>query len=158
MAIHGFVDLEYIDSGADGSRGGVAGFDSHHANLVFDTNLRSNLSGHVEVEFEHSGDSIEIDQAYIKWAVADWLAFDVGRFYSTFGIERFTWYSPTNQLISRPEPLRQIIPGNFYASSLAPFPRVRESDIREHRAEPRLLRFRLSVETRQSERARKGSA
>ena len=146
MKIHGFVDLEYIDAGADGSRGGVAGFDSHHANLFFDTNLRSNLSGHVEVEFEHSGESIEIDQAFIKWAVADWPAFDVGRFYSPFGIERFTWYSPTNQLISRPEPLRQIIPGNFYANGIKSSGLLRRGD------EP-VFTYELSVSNGLGEKA-----
>jgi hypothetical protein len=61
---------------------------------------------------------VEVDQAYLAWAVNDALTLEAGRFYAPFGIERFVWYSPTNLLVSRPEPMRSIIPGNFYANGL----------------------------------------
>ena len=114
----GFVDLEYIDAGPDGSRSGVSTFDNHHANIFVETELRPNLGGHLEVEYEHSGEIVEIDQAYVEWAATDWLSLTAGRFYTPFGIERFVWYSPTNALVSRPEPMRQLIPGNFYANGV----------------------------------------
>jgi hypothetical protein len=114
VGIHGFVNLEYIDAEKDGARGGDNSFDLHHANLFFTALLRENLRTHVEIEDEHGGDTIEVDQAYAEWGITDWLTFTGGQFYAPFGIERFVWYPPVNQLISRPLPFREIIPGNFY--------------------------------------------
>ena len=118
VATHGFVDLEYTDAQREGSRNGVSTFDNNHANVFFDALLRPKLRAHLEVEYEHSGSEVEIDQAYVAWQATNWLTFEAGRFYTPFGIERFAWYSPTNQLVSRPAPMRDIIPGNFYASGL----------------------------------------
>ncbi len=118
IQLHAFLDLEYIDAGPDGSRSGVSTFDNHHANLFVRSQLGPNLLGHIEIEYEHSGDTVEIDQAYLEWGALDWLSLRAGRFYTPFGIERFVWYSPTNALVSRPEAMRQIVPGNFYASGL----------------------------------------
>lgn len=118
VELHAYIDLEFVDSGPDGSRSGDSTFDSHHANVFLDAALRPNLIGHMEIEFEHGGDEVEIDAAWMEWAVTDGFSFTGGRFYTPFGIERFVWYSPTNALVSRPEPMRQIVPGNFYANGL----------------------------------------
>jgi hypothetical protein len=117
-----------MDPNLGSSQGGISTFDNHHANLFFDSRFRPNLRGHVEVEYEHSGEEVEIDQAFLRWAVADELMLQFGRFYTPFGIERFVWYSPTNALVSRPEPLRQIIPGNFYAQGLMALGTFRSND------------------------------
>jgi hypothetical protein len=138
IVTHGFVDLEYVDSGSDGAARGVPSFDNHHSNVFFDANLRSNLSAHLEIEIEHSGDLVELDQGYVKWGIADWLALDLGRFYTPFGIERFVWYSPTNQLVSRPAAFRDIVPGNFYANG------IRASGILLQREQPRFT-YEFSV-------------
>ena len=115
---HAFLDLEYIDAERQGSRNGVSHFDNHHANVFFDAELRPNLRGHIEVEYEHSGESIDIDNAVMSWATTPWLTLDIGRFYTPFGIERFVWYSPINPLVSRPVAFQAIIPGSFYANGL----------------------------------------
>ncbi|MEM7352146.1 MAG: porin [Acidobacteriota bacterium] len=118
IALHAFLDLEYIDAGPDGSRSGVSTFDNHHANLFVRSVIRPNLLGHIEFEYEHGGDVVEIDQAFLEWAATDWLSLRAGRFYTPFGIERFVWYAPTNALVSRPSAMRSIVPGNFYANGL----------------------------------------
>ncbi len=118
IQFHTFLDSEYIDSGPDGSRSGVSTFDNHHANFFVTAELRENLRAHSEFEFEHSGDKVEIDAALIEWAPRDWLTLTAGRFYTPLGIERFVNYSPTNTLVSRPQPMQQIVPGNFYANGL----------------------------------------
>lgn len=118
IELHAFLDLEYTDAGVDGSRNGVSTFDNHHANIFVRSQLRKNLLGHIEVEYEHSGDVVEIDQAFLSWTVNRAFTLDAGRFYTPFGIERFVWYSPTNALVSRPLAAREIVPGNFYANGL----------------------------------------
>lgn len=116
--LHAFLDLEYVDAGPDGSRSGVSTFDNHHALVFLRSQLRPGLLAHVEIEYEHSGDVVEIDQGYVSWHVDDAFTLDAGRFYTPFGIERFVWYSPTNAMVSRPTPMSQIVPGNFYANGL----------------------------------------
>lgn len=118
VGVHAFIDLEFVDAGPDGARDGNSFFDTHHANIFVQAQLRPNLLAHAEFEFEHSDELIEVDQAYVAWAATDFLTLEAGRFYAPFGIERFVWYSPTNLLVSRPEPMRQIIPGNFYANGV----------------------------------------
>ena len=118
LQFHAFLDLEYTDAESQGSRAGVSTFDSHHANLFLRSYLRPNLLGHIEIEYEHGGDIVEIDQAFLEWAPSDWLSLRAGRFYAPFGIERFVWYSPTNALVSRPTVMRDVVPGNFYATGL----------------------------------------
>lgn len=118
MEVHAYLDLEYLDAGPGGARGGVSTFDNHHANLFVRSRLRDNLLAHVEAEWEHGGDEVEIDQAYVAWAIRDALTFTAGRVYAPFGIERFVQWSPTNQLVSRPQVMREIVPGNFYANGV----------------------------------------
>lgn len=118
LDLHAYFDLEYTDSGVDGERGGISTFDNHHANMFVRARLRDNLLGHMEIEYEHSGSQVEIDQAFVSWTISDAFTLDAGRFYTPFGIERFVQYSPTNALVSRPRALRQIVPGNFYANGL----------------------------------------
>ncbi len=116
--VHGFINLEFIDAGPDGSESGHPTFDLHHVNVFVDALLHPNLRSHVEIEFEHAFEDVEIDQAFLAWGIADWLTFTAGRFYAPFGIERFVWYPSVNHLVSRPTAFRQIIPGNFYQHGL----------------------------------------
>jgi len=118
LRIKAFIDLEYTDAGPDGSRGGVSTFDNHHTQIFLESRIRPGLEAHAELEWEHSGDTVEVDQAYVSWAVKDSLSLDFGRFYTPFGIERFVWYSPTNALVSRPMAFRAIVPNNFYANGI----------------------------------------
>ncbi len=143
---HGFIDLDYQDAQADGSRAGVSTFDSHHANLFLTTQLRPNLRAHLELEFEHSGTAVETDQAFVAWRPHEALELTAGRFYTPFGIERFVWYSPTNALVSRPEVMRQIVPGNFYGNGL------KLSGIVRHAGHPRLT-YELALTDGLGERA-----
>lgn len=116
--VHGFINLEFTKAGPDGAYGGNPTFDLHHANLFVSALLRPNLRSHVEIEFEHALEEVEIDQAFLAWGIADWLTLTAGRFYAPFGIERFAWYPPINHLVSRPLSFRAIIPGNFYQHGL----------------------------------------
>ncbi|MCH9649929.1 MAG: porin [Deltaproteobacteria bacterium] len=116
--VRAFLDLEYIDAEPEGARSGVSTFDNHHTQIFLRSRLGRSLEAHAELEWEHSGSQVEVDQAFVSWAVADALTLDFGRFYNSFGIERFVWYSPTNELVSRPEPFRSIVPNNFYSNGL----------------------------------------
>ncbi len=116
--LHGFVNVEYIDAEEDGKEDGDSTFDLHHANVFLDVFLRSNLRSHVEIEFEHAGDEVELDQAYVELNLKPWLSITAGRFYAPFGNERFVWYPMANPLVSRPIAAREIAPGSFYQTGL----------------------------------------
>ncbi len=118
LDIHGFINLEFFDPGEDGEREGDSTFDLHHANVFVDVSLLPNLRSHLELEFEHALEAVEIDQAYVEWGIHPWLQLTAGRFYAPFGIERFAWYPMANQLVSRPIAFREVIPGSFYQTGL----------------------------------------
>lgn len=118
IEVHAFVDLEFIDAQRQGQRNGVSTFDNHHANIFVRSWLRPNLLGFIEAEFEHGGEVVEIDQAFMSWRIDKAFNLDIGRIYGPFGIERFVSYSPTNALVSRPSPLQRIVPNNFYQNGL----------------------------------------
>ena len=118
VEVHGFVDLKYQDFEADGERKGVSTFDNHHFELFFKSEIRENLSVIGEVEYEHGGEKLELDRAEFILKLSETATVGAGRFYTPFGIERFAWYPTTNKFISRPLPMRQIVPGNWYANGV----------------------------------------
>ncbi|MCP3919401.1 MAG: hypothetical protein GY711_28015 [bacterium] len=108
LAVHGFLNFEYADADSSDSE-----FDLHHANMFFAADLGSHAQGWIEVEYEHAGEVVELDQAEIRIFSGD-TTVGFGRFYAPFGIERRSWYPPTNAFVSRPAAFRRIVPGNWY--------------------------------------------
>jgi hypothetical protein len=110
VGIHGFFDLEFKNGDNQGSS-----FDLHHANLLFDVALAQDTDVRLEFEWEHGGDSVEVDQAFFDYHPFETpLALIFGRFYAPFGRERFHWYPPASKTASRPFAFREVVPGNWY--------------------------------------------
>ena len=118
VQVHGFINLEFVKAQSEGAHGGWPNFDLHHANTFVDARLRSDFRTHIEMEFEHAIEEVEIDQAYLAWTPFSWLGLKAGRFYAPFGIERYTWYPSIDHLVSRPLPFPEILPGNMYQHGL----------------------------------------
>lgn len=115
VAIHGFLNLEYIDRENEPST-----FDLHHANLFVSGTISEQLEAYIEVEYEHASETIELDQAEIRYrplAEHD-LTLGAGRFYAPFGIERLTWYPSIQPLVSRPQAFTYVAPGNWYETGV----------------------------------------
>ncbi|MCA8976482.1 MAG: hypothetical protein KDC98_17310, partial [Planctomycetes bacterium] len=115
VGIHGFLDFQYVDPDTAASE-----FDLHHANLFISGMISEQLEAHVEVEYEHASESIELDQAEIRYrpfATHD-LTLAAGRFYAPFGIERRTWYPSNRPSVSRPAVFEQVVPGNWYETGI----------------------------------------
>ena len=114
IGIHGFFDLEYKNGDNQGST-----FDLHHANLLFDIALAQDTDVRLEFEWEHGGDTVEVDQAFLDFHPFEQpLSMIFGRFYAPFGRERFNWYPPASVTASRPFAMREIVPGNWYETGL----------------------------------------
>src|SRR5581483_6582478 len=55
-----------------------------------------------EIEWEHGGDEIKVDRAYISWEISPMLQIRLGKFYSPFGYEIREYQTPVLKLASRP--------------------------------------------------------
>ena len=114
VGIHGFFDLEYKNGENQGSS-----FDLHHANLLFDIALAQDTDVRLEFEWEHGGDSLEVDQAFLDYHPFEQpIGLVFGRFYAPFGRERLNWYPPASKTASRPYAFREVVPGNWYETGI----------------------------------------
>jgi hypothetical protein len=114
VSTHGFLHALLTDTAETHSE-----FDLHHVYLFFQTFLKEYAEAWIEVEFEHGSEKIELDQAEIRLTPFDLdLTLAMGRFYAPFGVERFTWYHPTSELVTRPVAFRQVVPGNWYETGV----------------------------------------
>ncbi|MCH8293399.1 hypothetical protein IH992_20135 [Candidatus Poribacteria bacterium] len=118
VEVHGFMDLVFLDFEADGKREGESTFDNRHFNVFFKSDIRENLSIIAEVEYEHGGKDVELDRGEVQLNLSEAAIVKAGRFYTPFGIERLVWYANLNKFVSRPLPLLQIVPGNWYANGV----------------------------------------
>ena len=110
IGLHGFFDLEFISG-----QGQASSFDLHHANLLLDVAVSEDADARVEFEWEHGGDTVEVDQVFLDYHpfVSD-VSIRFGRFYAPFGMERHVWYPPVSKSITRPLVFREVVPGNWY--------------------------------------------
>jgi len=105
---HGFLHFVYAQA-----EGSPSVLDLYHANLFFGADLGEHAQGWVELEYEHSGSEVELDQAEIRFFLGETTT-AFGRFYAPFGIERRTWYPSKSEMESRPDIYRYVVPGNWY--------------------------------------------
>lgn len=113
VSFHGFLELDYHDED-----GAPSTFDLHHANLLLDVTVATDLDGRFEFEWEHGAAKVEMDQVYLRyhpWA-DDRPTFVLGRFYAPFGIERQIWYPPLSRTITRPLATQEVVPNSWYES------------------------------------------
>ncbi len=112
MIFHGYVDFEARNK--DHIRRTESSFDNHHFNLFLGSKLADNLIAQGEAEIEHGG-QFKMEFAQIEWKplYSDTLELVFGKFVVPFGIEHRVHASPRNKLITRPLPMRAIVPGTF---------------------------------------------
>ena len=95
---HGFVSLEYINL-----RGGAKTFDLHEFYFNAIAKIRKNVTILAEIEYEHGGEEIRLDRAFLDWQLAGrGLNLRLGKFYAPFGIEIREYQAPVRRLVSRP--------------------------------------------------------
>lgn len=112
MIFHGYIDFEARNK--DSLRRSESSFDNHHFNLFLGSQLADNLRAHGEIEIEH-GKDFSVEFAQIEWKPLhnDALELWFGAMVVPFGIEHRVHASPSNKLITRPIPMRAIVPGTF---------------------------------------------
>jgi hypothetical protein len=107
---HGFVTLTYFDFEADGTRDGNSTFDQHYFYFNAIAKVRQNVTVFGEVEYEHSGEEIKLDRAFIDWRlIGELLALRLGQFYAPFGFELREYQYPVRKMTSRPMMARALL-------------------------------------------------
>jgi hypothetical protein len=109
---HGYLNLIYFDFEKDGDRNnrGDSSFDQHYFAFNSIAKIRHNVTAFGEIEYEHGGQEILIDRAYIDWGIyEEHLNFRLGKFYSPFGLELREYQYPLRKLVSRPMMARNLL-------------------------------------------------
>lgn len=108
---HGYLNLMYSDFGKNAERNnrGDSSFDQHYFVFNAIAQIRKNLTVFGEVEYEHGGEEIKVDRAYLSWNLLDCLNFYLGKFYAPFGIELREYPYPIRKLITRPLMVRNLL-------------------------------------------------
>lgn len=82
----GFIDMSWTHTDVDGSNSEQsAGLDQFELDLLY--KFDSKLSAQVDLEHKDDGDDVDLEQAFINYAVTDSLSFKAGRFLSYSGWE-----------------------------------------------------------------------
>jgi hypothetical protein len=126
VVLKGHLQWEYEDTGSEGGRNGDSTFDSQYLTMWFGYHVEENMRVVAEVEYEHGGTinqtggangggggELEVDQGFVEWELQKALIIKIGKFYTPFGIERFSYAGPSNRLVSRPGTFQNVYPGTY---------------------------------------------
>lgn len=94
---HGFIDLEYTSLPDQPDS-----FDNHHFYFLALAQVSEHLSFLGEIEYEHAGEELKVDRAYMQWKPNKNMGLRFGKFYTPFGYEIKEYQAPLNKLVSRP--------------------------------------------------------
>ncbi|MBI1967501.1 MAG: hypothetical protein HYS40_05890 [Gemmatimonadetes bacterium] len=104
----GYANMEYTNP-----QGGIQTFDAHNLNLIVIGKLRGDLFAAGEVEYEHGGDEIALEFAYLaftRWRHVNVVA---GKFilpFGTFNVNHPAW---VNKVPGRPFGLDRVFPVTY---------------------------------------------
>jgi len=108
LVVTGYANMEYLNP-----QGGMQTFDAHNLNLIFIGQLRGDLFAAGEVEYEHGGDEIALEYAYLaftRWRHVNVVA---GKFilpFGTFNVNHPAWI---NKVPGRPFGFDRVWPATY---------------------------------------------
>src|SRR3990172_573844 len=129
---HGFVTLTYFDFEKDGLRtpDGHSTFDQHYFYFNAIAKVRENVTVLGEVEYEHGGEEIKVDRAFIDWRLHDeHLSLRLGKFYAPFGLELREYQYPVRKMTSRPLLARNLLFNEWTDTGVSAYGRVGTPEI-----------------------------
>lgn len=106
---HGYVSMEYENHEMDGSYSGIGTFDMHKFAFFAGAKLSPTLLAFAEIEYEHAGEKIALDRAYIENKFSEFTSIRLGRMYAPFGREIYTYQSPLRKFVTRPLPSVELL-------------------------------------------------
>lgn len=86
LSVSGFIDMSYVYSDVDGvGSTSVSGIDQVEIDISYD--FGNKLTATVDIEYENAAEGVDLEQAFINYAVTDNFSVKAGRFLSYTGWE-----------------------------------------------------------------------
>ena len=86
LSVSGFIDMSYVSSDVEGDGStSVSGIDQAEIDLSYD--FGNKLTATVDIEYQNSAEGVDLEQAFISYAVTDNFSVKAGRFLSYTGWE-----------------------------------------------------------------------
>ena len=86
LSVSGFIDMSYVTSDVEGDGStSVSGIDQAEIDLSYD--FGNKLTATVDIEYQNSAEGVDLEQAFISYAVTDNFSVKAGRFLSYTGWE-----------------------------------------------------------------------
>lgn len=86
LSVSGFIDMSYVYSDVDGGdSSSVSGIDQVEIDATYD--FGNKLTATVDIEYQNADEGVDLEQAFINYAVSDQFSVKAGRFLSYTGWE-----------------------------------------------------------------------
>lgn len=108
LIVTGYANMEYVNP-----QGDVQTFDAHHFNLIFLGQLKGDLFAAGEIEYEHGGDEIAVEYAYLAFTRWRYVNIVAGKFivpFGTFNVNHPAWM---NKVPGRPFGFDRVMPATY---------------------------------------------
>lgn len=108
LHVMGYGNMEYLNQQGSGST-----FDAHNLNLIVLGQLRGDLFAAAEIEYEHGGDEIALEYAYLAYTRIKYLNVVAGKFIVPFGSFNANHPAWINKVPGRPFGFDRVMPATY---------------------------------------------
>ncbi len=108
LMVTGYGSVEYINP-----QGGTHTFDAHNLNLIVIGKLRGDLFAAGEIEYEHGGEEIALEYAYLAFTRWRYLNVVAGKFIVPFGSFNVNHPAWINKVPGRPFGFDRVLPATY---------------------------------------------
>jgi hypothetical protein len=108
LHVLGYGNVEYLNQQGSGST-----FDAHNLNLIVLGQLRGDIFAAAEVEYEHGGDEIALEYAYLAYTRIPYLNIVAGKFIVPFGSFNANHPAWINKVPGRPFGFDRVVPATY---------------------------------------------
>ncbi len=108
LIVSGYGSMEYLNP-----QGGVQTFDAHNLNVIVVGKLRGDLFVAAEVEYEHGGEEIALEFAYLAFTRWRYVNIVAGKFIVPFGVFNVNHPAWINKVPGRPFGLDNVLPTGY---------------------------------------------
>lgn len=108
LIVTGYANMEYVNG-----QGSAQTFDAHNLNLIVLGKLRGDLFAAGEIEYEHGGDEIALEYAYLAFTRWRYVNIVAGKFivpFGTFNVNHPAWI---NKVPGRPFGFDRVMPATY---------------------------------------------
>lgn len=108
LIVTGYANMEYVNA-----QGSAQTFDAHNLNLIVLGKLRGDLFAAGEIEYEHGGDEIALEYAYLAFTRWRYVNIVAGKFivpFGTFNVNHPAWI---NKVPGRPFGFDRVMPATY---------------------------------------------